>query len=289
MNTCLSKNEVYFMEGIEISYIKILQKALIENKSSIFFPCSEKNISFLFFLSGQGMLKINAFGGMNKYKISSNYYITVPPCNDILEYIAEKNTDILKFDVSPFFIFNKIKKISEIEVIPYFFKIFKNLKRTILVKNIEEDIIPILYQITNSTISNNLYRLGSSIKVLMYIFHGIYKNNKISSIDIQRIENVKKILRKNIESPPTFHALAAEAKMDLVRFTKSFRMVTGTTPYGYLRIKRLEHAMYLLSEKKMSVTDATYAVGYSNPSYFAKIFYEHYKIMPSDVRLSPDM
>ena len=123
----------------------------------------------------------------------------------------------------------------------------------------------------------------------MYIFHGIYKNNKISSIDIQRIENVKKILRKNIESPPSFHALAAEAKMDLVRFTKSFRMVTGTTPYGYLRIKRLEHAMYLLSEKKMSVTDATYAVGYSNPSYFAKIFYEHYKIMPSDVRLSPDM
>ena len=99
MNTCLSKNEVYFMEGIEISYIKILQKELIENKSSIFFPYSEKNISFLFFLSGQGMLKINAFGGMNKYKISSNYYITVPPCNDILEYIAKKNTDILKFNV----------------------------------------------------------------------------------------------------------------------------------------------------------------------------------------------
>ncbi|MEX0298680.1 MAG: helix-turn-helix domain-containing protein [Kordiimonas sp.] len=69
-------------------------------------------------------------------------------------------------------------------------------------------------------------------------------------------------------------------------FKQQFKAVTGCTPRYYLQRIRVELGRRLILEKGMSVTLASVAVGYDNPSHFAKIFKRFYNVPPSQIHLN---
>jgi AraC-like DNA-binding protein len=57
--------------------------------------------------------------------------------------------------------------------------------------------------------------------------------------------------------------------------------LTGKSPIDFIRDLRMEKALSLIRKKETNISEIALEVGYHNPSYFAKCFYEKYGCKPS--------
>ncbi len=106
--------------------------------------------------------------------------------------------------------------------------------------------------------------------------------------DQEKMWKAKAILDANLENPPSILELARLVGVNEFKLKNGFRQVHGTTPYKYLSDQRLEMARSLLSERRMNVTEAAVAVGYSSLSHFAKIFREKFGVNPHEYMSESD-
>lgn len=104
----------------------------------------------------------------------------------------------------------------------------------------------------------------------------------LTAADHEKMWQAKSILDDNLESPPSVLHLARQIGINEFKLKKGFRQVHGITPYRYLADQRLEKARSLLCERKMNVSEAAYAVGYSSLSHFAKIFRTKFGVTPHE-------
>jgi len=78
--------------------------------------------------------------------------------------------------------------------------------------------------------------------------------------------------------------VARQMHYDLFWLSREIKMKTGKTYTELLQEKRLSRAADLLSHTNLRVSDVAAAVGYSNMSYFHKIFEEKYQQTPNGFR-----
>lgn len=63
---------------------------------------------------------------------------------------------------------------------------------------------------------------------------------------------------------------------------RKLRAAAGCSPNTFIRTLRLRRAAQLLTESQMTVTEITYAVGFSDLKYFRTIFREQYGVAPAE-------
>ena len=78
--------------------------------------------------------------------------------------------------------------------------------------------------------------------------------------------------------------LARRLNLDLYQLSRLIKCATGKTYTQLLWEKRLNRAALLLSSTSLSVTDIALDVGYSNFSYFYKLFRRQYGCSPKEYR-----
>ena len=78
--------------------------------------------------------------------------------------------------------------------------------------------------------------------------------------------------------------LASLCCMNRSYFCRRFRDVTGKTAIGYLNEYRLTKARALLMSTDRSVTDIARDAGFSDSSYFARLFMRCYGVSPREMR-----
>jgi signal transduction histidine kinase/ligand-binding sensor domain-containing protein/DNA-binding response OmpR family regulator len=73
------------------------------------------------------------------------------------------------------------------------------------------------------------------------------------------------------------------SRMNLGRsvFYRKVRGVTGYSPNEYMRIMRIKKAALLLLEKRYTVSEVAYMVGFNDPFYFSKCFKQQLGVPPS--------
>ena len=59
--------------------------------------------------------------------------------------------------------------------------------------------------------------------------------------------------------------------------------IFGTTIFEFYQNQRMEHAKYLLYEKRFSVTEVSAMLGYSSISHFSTAFKKHTSLKPCDL------
>lgn len=79
-------------------------------------------------------------------------------------------------------------------------------------------------------------------------------------------------------------ALAASLNYDLYWLSRLIKSTTGKTYTELLQEKRLNQAAWLLSATALSITDVSLDVGYSNFSYFYRIFRQKFGCSPKEYR-----
>jgi AraC-like DNA-binding protein len=135
---------------------------------------------------------------------------------------------------------------------------------------------------------SNLFILAKALELLWLYFSSVpfTQGARIDEDDRKAIQEALLILNSNLEDPPRLEELANKVGMSASKFKNLFPKTCGMPPYGYLRKKRMEKAMYLLIQGQMNVTEVAMEVGYSSISHFAKAFFKEFDVNPSQVRYS---
>ena len=64
-------------------------------------------------------------------------------------------------------------------------------------------------------------------------------------------------------------------------FYRKIQSATGQKPSEFMRTIRLRHAAELLRQDSMSISEISYATGFTSVSYFSRCFRSLYGVSPS--------
>lgn len=98
--------------------------------------------------------------------------------------------------------------------------------------------------------------------------------------DVKAIYAVKAHLQAHPGQPPQIAVLARNAHMSEPKLRKLFKQTFGKGVFEYYQRARMQQAARLLREDHLSVTEAGYQLGFTNLSHFARVFEQHWGIMP---------
>ncbi len=58
--------------------------------------------------------------------------------------------------------------------------------------------------------------------------------------------------------------------------------ITGQAPGEFVRIMKLNHAAKLIIEKRLSITQIAFEIGFSSPAQFTRAFSKQFNCLPSE-------
>lgn len=90
------------------------------------------------------------------------------------------------------------------------------------------------------------------------------------------------ILKHLANSEFNVEMLASELGMSRVQLYRKVKTITESSPVEIIRITRLQQAERLLRRGGMNVSEVSYRVGFSSPSYFSKCYKEHFGHLPTE-------
>jgi ligand-binding sensor domain-containing protein/signal transduction histidine kinase/CheY-like chemotaxis protein/AraC-like DNA-binding protein len=101
-------------------------------------------------------------------------------------------------------------------------------------------------------------------------------------LDAAFISNITQIIEENIFEPDfTIAVLSTKAGMSQPVLSKKIKAVTGLSTNDFVKSLRLKKAAVLLREKRYTVYEIAYMIGYEDSKYFSKEFKKYFGKLPS--------
>jgi AraC-like DNA-binding protein len=102
---------------------------------------------------------------------------------------------------------------------------------------------------------------------------------------LQTIRQVEQRLVGSLEDMlPSQKQLAKEFALSESTLKRHFKAIYGKTMYEYYLEKKMELAKWLLQEKKVSVSETAYMLGYEKVSAFITIFKKYHNVLPGSLK-----
>lgn len=103
----------------------------------------------------------------------------------------------------------------------------------------------------------------------------------VNKYDVGSIVAAQMFLVSNVTQHfPSIKIMANTANMSESKFKNMFKKLTGTTPNAFFMDNKLLRSKELLAEKKLSITEVSDELNFTNNSYFSSKFKEHFGISP---------
>jgi len=228
-----------------------------------------------------------------KHELSENYRIR--QCvngKEALEYILKEKTDLVISDVmmpemDGITLCRKIKSNININHIPVILLTAKS-KEEDLAEGLETGadayiIKPFNSDILKKTISNlleNRERLKGKFATQS---EGKLDKIEIKSADETLMEKILRFINKNLDNTDlNVEMLSSEVGISRVHIHRKLKELTNMSARDFIRNIRLKQAGELLKEKKLSISEVAYAVGFSTLSHFSSSFREFYGMSPKE-------
>lgn len=140
------------------------------------------------------------------------------------------------------------------------------------------------------SLESHYYRLKCE-ELLCYIFALLLKREEVPATgvhidDIKAIYAIKAYLQAHLNEPPHIAALAKQAKMSEPKLRKLFKRTFGRGVFEYYQFLRMETAARLLKDKKLTVSEVGYQLGFTNLSHFSRVFQKHTSMKPKKYSIS---
>lgn len=105
----------------------------------------------------------------------------------------------------------------------------------------------------------------------------------VNSIDNEFLEKAFAVVEKNLSNTElSSEDFAREMFMSRSQLHRKLVSVTGQGPGEFLRTFRLKKAALLILEKRLSITQIAFEVGFSSPSHFTKAFRQQFNCLPTE-------
>lgn len=91
------------------------------------------------------------------------------------------------------------------------------------------------------------------------------------------------IVRRNLDNAGLdIKSIAEELGIGRNRFQKEIKNLTQLTPVEFVRSIRLNEAKKMLGDRKLTISEVAYSVGFNNLSYFTRSFKNEFGVLPSE-------
>lgn len=98
----------------------------------------------------------------------------------------------------------------------------------------------------------------------------------------KQLAKIAKIVEDNVSDPDlNVNFLCEKSGLPQKQLYRVIKKYMGVAPLDYIRRVRLQKAAMLLSQKRFTVSEISYMVGFKTPSYFAKCFQTQFGVKPS--------
>lgn len=127
----------------------------------------------------------------------------------------------------------------------------------------------------------------SQITALLSHFFGqlaLMHNEDLKTEYRDTLNEVRDILIANLENPPSLSEISQQIGLNTTKLKKEFKAFFGVPVFKYLQNERLSTAHELISEKKATVQEAAWQVGYDSLSSFSNAFAKKFGYRPSQIK-----
>lgn len=145
-----------------------------------------------------------------------------------------------------------------------------------------------LLQLAENPYQGRLAQLYSESRVLSALVEvaGIFKEQRrgmpqLSRSHREHAEHARMILDNQLADPPGVSELARIVGLNETSLRQAFKATFGSTIIDYLRDRRLEVARVLVRERRLSIAEIGYRVGFSSPANFATAYRRRFGLAPS--------
>ena len=106
---------------------------------------------------------------------------------------------------------------------------------------------------------------------------------ELSSLDEEFLKAAVQSVQDNLDNTDfDVEAFSAELKVSANQAYRKIKALTGQTANEFIRTQRLKVASGLLVQKKRSISEVIYMVGFTSPSYFSRCFKDFYGCTPKE-------
>ena len=110
------------------------------------------------------------------------------------------------------------------------------------------------------------------------------EKEKLNYLDQQFLDRVISVINEHIsEEEFSIEEFGKDVGMSRSQMHRKLKALTGKSTSLYLRTVRLAKAKELIEQKRSSISEISYQVGFSSPAYFSRCFKEEFGFSPSEV------
>ena len=109
-------------------------------------------------------------------------------------------------------------------------------------------------------------------------------SDSLSSEHIKRIRELSKYIKENVSEHLSVELLSKRSGLSAKKLQLGFKFLYAKSVNEYIRDLKLEIARDQLNDLDYTISEIVYNIGYKSRSYFSKIFYERYDILPKCYR-----
>ncbi len=127
------------------------------------------------------------------------------------------------------------------------------------------------------------------IMAMQLLEHYNHENNvglpdSLSKEDIKKIHRLSEYIIDNIAEPLSVNFLATKAGISSKKLQLGFNVLYSKSVNEYVRQLKLEISRDYIKNTDDSISEIVYKIGLKSRSYFSKIFFERYGILPTEYR-----
>ena len=126
--------------------------------------------------------------------------------------------------------------------------------------------------------------VSSYVKIMTICAQYLTLSNAIPSTKPTVAELAKRYIGENVGKKICISDICAELKCSKSTLLTTFKSKYGITVNTYITESKLEKAVHLLSDGDMTISEIASETGFSDQSYFSKVFSAKYGIPPSEYR-----
>jgi signal transduction histidine kinase/ligand-binding sensor domain-containing protein/DNA-binding response OmpR family regulator len=119
-------------------------------------------------------------------------------------------------------------------------------------------------------------------KYINHLDFGI-KTKELTTADDDFITKARELVENNLDKTNfSTEQLAKELFVSRTKLHRKMLEITGQAPGEFVRIIKLSHAAKLITEKRLSITQIAFEIGFSSPAQFTRAFSKQFHCLPSE-------
>jgi AraC-like DNA-binding protein len=129
--------------------------------------------------------------------------------------------------------------------------------------------------------------ISSYVRIMTICAEYLTLSNATESATPPREELAKRYIDENISKKMSLEEISAHVGCSRSTLLTGFKTRYGVTVNEYVTNTRLKKSSRLLLEGRLTVGEIALEVGFTDQSYFSKVFVKRYGVTPSEFRHSP--